>query len=192
MPGQKGNGGEREVSKLLQGWWQTEFPGITFARTPQSGGWVKNQSTQGFNLYGDVISTDPNFPFSVEVKRDESWNLAQLQKRCPTSPLWDWWLQCQADAAKSNKLPLLFFRKNRQPWYVWIPFDLRHSINERLTDDLSYKTLRPVQIFTQDQLCSVQYGKFRPSMVLAYDLLIIPPKIVQDAAQQFKQVLNPG
>lgn len=177
MPGQKGNGGEREVSKLLQDWWQTEFPAVTFARTPQSGGWVKNQTTAGFNLYGDVISTDPNFPFSVEVKRDESWNLAQLQKRCPTSPLWDWWLQCQADAIKSKKLPILFFRKNRQPWYVWIPGILKGAGKPC------------VMIFTNEQLCSIAYGRFWPVMLKAETFLENKPS---GYLSETSVLLNPG
>ncbi len=106
----KGGRGERAMVKLLSKWW-----GSKFFRTPRSGAFA----TQGFthvdmNAAGDIMTPDKTFPFSVEVKWQEDWCLDQLltSEVCKT---WKWWEQC-VDECPEGMIPLLVFKRNRQPW----------------------------------------------------------------------------
>lgn len=112
---QKGGGGERQVAKLLQAWWRQLDPQARFVRVPRSGGWLYGPE---FGACGDVMAkADPPLVFGVEVKRHERWTMQNLLAGEP-SPVWAWWRQCQDDAKKLGKEPMLWFRKNRQPWLV--------------------------------------------------------------------------
>jgi hypothetical protein len=107
----KGNRGERQIVKLLKPWWGAEF-----YRTPRSGAFA----TQGFsskdlNLAGDVATKDPDFPFCVEAKWQEDWNMEQLLTSDVCLP-WKWWKQC-VDETPVGKISLLVFKRNFQPWY---------------------------------------------------------------------------
>lgn len=108
---QKGAGGELEVARLIQPWWARVEPGVAFARTPGSGGWGKAPIKQGFEIFGDLMTTGVRFPFTVEVKRREEGsprNFVQGKK----TPVWGWWQQVQGDAALSKLEPVLFYRRN--------------------------------------------------------------------------------
>lgn len=122
MSKNKGNAGEREVCALLKPWWAAHEPTapngkpIHFVRVPLSGGWVYGDS---FDACGDIMTNASSFPFSVEVKRVERWKLAVLLEGKP-SPIWGFWRQCQRDAKKMETEPMLWFRQNRQPWFVML------------------------------------------------------------------------
>jgi len=110
----KGPRGEREAVVMLEKWWRRLEPEVEMVRTPKSGGWAHAAK---FKARGDVM-VDPGterFPFSVEVKRREAWSPDHLLDGRP-SPVWKWWLQCQAAARDEELEPLLLFRKNRRPW----------------------------------------------------------------------------
>jgi|SRR5215472_1665656 len=120
----KGASAERVVCKLLSNWWNfwrqpiDEEP-FKFERTPLSGGWAKGSGKQ-FGTGADIVCSDPDFPFSVEVKRREGWsedNFFAGKK----SPVWKWINQCETQAMEANKYALLFFRKNRMEWHVAFP-----------------------------------------------------------------------
>lgn len=124
MGNQKGSKGEREVSKLLLAWWEQYEPTVgdkklRFVRTPLSGGWLH---ADGFNACGDIMTNSLHFPFSVEVKRRETWSMKRFLDGKP-SPVWSWWLQCQADARSARREPMLWFRQNRKPWMVLLRKD---------------------------------------------------------------------
>ena len=106
----KGSRNERDVAKLMQKW-----TGYEFARTPQSGGlhWKKAHTT------GDIVCIDtihgPRFSFSIECKFHNDINLIHLIDGTTskgTNKVIEFWKQCKRDADNSNKLPLLFMRKN--------------------------------------------------------------------------------
>jgi len=110
----KGARGEQQVVKLLKAWWGSEF-----YRTPRSGAFA----TQGFShkdmsVAADVVTPDHTFPFSVEVKWQESWNMEQLLKSAICDP-WKWWEQCVTECTV-NKIPLLVFKRNNQPWFYML------------------------------------------------------------------------
>lgn len=115
----KGPRGELEVRDLVRAWWRQVEPDVAIERTPRSGGW---HAAAVFRASGDLMVTPgSSFPFSVEVKYREAFSFATLLASRP-SPVWGWWAQCRRDAEKVALMPLLFFRKNRQPWHVmaWV------------------------------------------------------------------------
>lgn len=99
----KGNKFERDIAKLLTSW-----SDISMKRTPMSGGWSKT---------GDITPVKPEdmvkWPFNVELKKRENWNLVDLitGNNIKTSII-SWWEQCLSDSSKSGKIPMLIFTKN--------------------------------------------------------------------------------
>ncbi len=116
----KGQRGERAVAKLFSKWWGAEF-----ARTPMSGGFHTPKFREDWNAEGDLVTPDPDFPFSVECKWHEGWTLDKLIT-APKCEIWDWWKQTK-DQANEGKIPLLVFKRNNMPWYYMIP--LLDSVN---------------------------------------------------------------
>lgn len=105
----KGNRGQRDVAKLLSPWW-----GADFASTPMSGGFATKRFRDEWNAAADVVTPAEDFPFSVEVKWQEDWILDQLLTS-DVCKVWKWWEQC-VDEAPEGMIPLLVFKRNRQPW----------------------------------------------------------------------------
>jgi hypothetical protein len=116
MGRRKGNVAEREVAKLLEAWWRRFDPEARFERTPLSGGL---QHAVEFDVVGDVMVRARGFPWSVEVKRRESAKADRFVAGKPTA-IWGWWREAQDDAQSSGREPMLWFRRNRDPWRVVI------------------------------------------------------------------------
>ena len=107
----KGARGEGLVCALLKEWWKSDF-----ARTPSSGGFKTKKFREDWNAEGDIVTPDETFPFSVEVKWQEDWSLDHILTS-PKSKFWDWWEQAKRETS-TDKLTLLVFKKNRNPWFV--------------------------------------------------------------------------
>lgn len=116
----KGNRAEREVAEFLQKWWRRLEPECRFVRTPGSGGWQGPEVRAEFLASGDLMTTAQRFPFCVEVKRREAW-VEKTVRAGRSSPVWGWWRQAQREAKEIDRLPMLWFRANRQPWIVMVP-----------------------------------------------------------------------
>lgn len=104
----KGAKFERDIAKILSKWWGEEFH-----RTPASGGlhWQADN-----RVAGDIVApVDSDFPFNVECKKQESWNMEQIIKG--TGDVVSWWEQCINDAKRVDEIPLLIFSKNHSPIY---------------------------------------------------------------------------
>lgn len=165
----KGCAGELQVVRLLTAWWCEFEPAlpdgraVRFARTPSSGGW---QHGPGFNACGDVMTNSYRFPFSVEVKRAEAWSLQNLLdgRACP---VWGFWRQCQTDAAKVGKEPLLWFRQNRRPWMVMMRARYASSV----------RGLAPPQVVWTRELCRRVECWELPVLYLAGRVLDHAPEI---------------
>lgn len=119
----KGARGQREVCKMLEAWWGSEF-----TSTPQSGGFATKQFRDEWNAAADIVTPDETFPFSVEVKWQESWCMDMLISS-EKSKLWSWWKQCYTETPE-GKIPLLVFHRNRQPWWYMIPVKDRRPIRD--------------------------------------------------------------
>lgn len=109
----KGNRGENKVAKLFAGWW-----GSDFTRTPSSGGFRTQKFRDDWNAAGDIVTPDESFPFCVEVKNAEGWHLEQLLTS-PECLLVKWWRQA-VEESPEDKIPLLVFTRNYQPFFFMI------------------------------------------------------------------------
>lgn len=109
----KGRRGESQGCAQLKAWW-----GSDFARTPSSGGFKTKKFREDWNAEGDIVTPDETFPFSVEVKWQEEWSLDQILT-APKTKVWDWWEQAKGQTP-DDRLTLLVFKKNRQPWFVML------------------------------------------------------------------------
>lgn len=114
---QKGNNAELQVAHLIEAWWHQIEPGKAFRRSPSSGGWATPEVRADFKASGDLVTKAEKFPFSVEVKRREGWNLANVLAG-RRSPIWRWWAQTNKAAKEMNAHPMLWFRQNREPWRI--------------------------------------------------------------------------
>lgn len=122
----KGSVAEREVAGLLAEWWQRKDPTADFCRTPLSGGWGNPATRGSYKASGDIMTTSTSFPFVVEVKRREGFSFDLLIRglRGGKSPVWGWWQQACTAAREQRGIPLLWLRRNREPWRVMLPASL--------------------------------------------------------------------
>ena len=116
----KGIGGEAEIRSILRAELNMNFE--------------RDLSQYREKGHGDLICTDCDFPFVIEVKR---WG--PLKGR-PDPKAWD---QVCAAAEAAGKYPLLCFRYDRQPWRWRMPVEtvmlagLPHGV-QGLPDDASF------------------------------------------------------
>lgn len=167
----KGKAGEREVCKLLMEWWTPHYPGAVFVKTPGSGGWggasrFHQKVKAGMRASGDVMTTLEEFPFSVEVKREQNWSMQRLLDGRP-SPVWQWWIQAQTQADKDSLVPMLWFRRNREPWHVLLPFEYAKA----------FPLPPPEQAWSRAALLGVDHGGLLPVMYAAESLVQVPPTV---------------
>jgi hypothetical protein len=101
----KGSAFERKVAKIL-----SEAFGVELVRTPMSGGWGRLETK------GDLVTRD-DFPYHVECKKREGWNIDCLLSGKGTKELENWWNQT-TEQCPADKVPLLVFSKNFSPIYV--------------------------------------------------------------------------
>ena len=113
---------EVEVAKALSAWWGEER---SFRRTPLSGAWDKRAG-------GDLVAPE-SFPFCVEAKNVEGWELQQLitsgrrkgdeDGQCLIEKHWGQAVrECQ-----EGKRPMLVFSRNNQPaFYMMLAVDWSH------------------------------------------------------------------
>jgi len=163
----KGNGAEREVAALIKAWWSQIEPDVEVCRTPLSGGWGGPSQRAGFKASGDLMLTAKRWPFTVEVKRREGMSMDRLLQGT-RSPVWGWWRQAQVQGVEMDAIPMLWIRKNRQPWRVLVPWWLGETIRRACVEVYDWDTW---------VLDRVDVGDQDPSMVLADALLALPPKL---------------
>jgi len=166
---QKGNVAEREVAKLLTTWWKQAESETQFIRTPLSGGWSNAEVRGEFKASGDLMTTAQHFPFCVEVKRREAWNLDRVNAGLK-SPVWSWWRQAQTQANEQctdekTVHPMLWLRQSRMPWLVMLPqwLVLTHFFNP----STCFACITPKK--------GVDVGAFEPMLVSASHLLSLDP-----------------
>lgn len=110
----KGSSFELKLAKEFQKWWDKG----EFCRSPGSGGWGRPQHKQGFNASGDIITTNRDFPWCLELKHQEGWTLDQLLLN-DGCIIHSWWEQT-VDETPDDLLPMLIFKKNRQKPMVMV------------------------------------------------------------------------
>ena len=109
----KGNRNELDIAKVFSNW-----SGELVRRTPGSGGW----STAKFGVTADLVCPNKAFPFHVEVKNRDGWLLDDLvtgAREDHDKSILQWWIQC-VTTCPGDKIPMLVFRRARQPWLAMI------------------------------------------------------------------------
>ena len=104
----KGNSNERKLAKQFKEWWGHG----EWAKTPSSGGWATKEVREDFRTCGDIITTAEDFPFCVEAKHQENWELLQLLSNA-NSPIYKFWAQTVEETPEPF-IPLLIIRRNRR------------------------------------------------------------------------------
>ena len=172
----KGKVAEREVAAIIKQWWSTVEPKADFVRTPMSGGWGKTREVRaGFKASGDLMTTASRFPFTIEVKRRESWTLSRLVEGRP-SPVWQWWRQAQTQGEEMELVPLLWIRRNREPWRIIMP--LGFAMEKRLKFFSWTRSESVIQHGTTrtGDLSECDYGEQVPAMMMASEFLALSPR----------------
>lgn len=121
----KGSKNERDLAKVFKDW-----TGFEFTRVPSSGGlrWKRTLDTTGDIMVAEEAHIF-DFPFSIETKfykEVNPWKILRGQQ----SDLDKFMEQAKADADRSGKLPLVFFRFNGMPKYTWFVIMLYEDFEE--------------------------------------------------------------
>lgn len=186
----KGNKAEIEVAKILEPWWATWEPTardgkpIRFVRTPLSGGWGGPDIRGSFRAAGDLMTTAEKFPFAVEVKRREGWQwLPMLRGR--RSPIWGYWRQAIAQAREMSCVPMLWFRKNREPWWVLLPNAVVLNGYPGKGIPTEYMDKKPVFWLRSEYAKGVDVEGVVPALLSAEQFLKVPPITWWQATRDF-------
>jgi len=117
----KGAGFERLIANMF-----AEAYGVSFRRTPLSGGWAAEFA----DAAGDIVCVEPNkfeskhgfsFHYCIECKKSEGWKFGSLFTE---SHMWfdNWWKQLEEECP-GDKIPLLVFSQNYSPIWLVAKFD---------------------------------------------------------------------
>lgn len=106
---------ERRVAKKFCEWTGRNI----FRRTPQSGGFNKNQAqvVAEEEFISDIMCDEPIL-YAIEVKSGDGFSLNAAMNGPDTSKFTEWWEQACNDAEQVGKYPLLWFKPS--PAFDWI------------------------------------------------------------------------
>lgn len=112
----KGSTFERSIAKLFN----ERFDTNEFSRTPGSGAFATTHSLPDhLKIYGDLI-TPQNFKYCIECKK--GYNQINMYSLLDySSKLWEFIDQCQKDAFKCGKQPMVIFKQDRQRTVAIVP-----------------------------------------------------------------------
>jgi len=121
----KGSAFERDVCKLLSKWVQGSEKPYLFWRQPSSGG-LATISELNSDLSGDIRAVNPKGEFfanifSIECKNGyPKTSFWQHLKEIKNFNIKDFWIQCCDDAEKSDRRPMLIYRKKGMKPFIAI------------------------------------------------------------------------
>lgn len=133
----KGSSWERFIAKSLTVWLTGQEKPYCYWRTPSSGAL---QTISGADsVSGDIVAIRPEGKFLTDIFSIEAkvgYPHADFFKHFKESrnEIKDFWLQCVNDAKKSNKFPMLIFKKSGLKPIIGIDFVLHLG----LSNDLLY------------------------------------------------------
>lgn len=127
----KGKGYELKIAKMF-----SKYSGKEFKRSPMSGAWSSTWAGGGHDeVAGDIIApTEEVFPYSLELKNHESFNLVNLYTTGGELP--QFINQVMGDAKRTHKIPALILHKNRSKNYFVLPYsdELFNKLDDSLSD----------------------------------------------------------
>ena len=164
----KGSAFERYICKSLSDWIGADE--VCFWRSAMSGGRATVLAKQGKKadlMSGDISAIGSEGAwltnaYSVECKSYATFSFDHFFTNTPSkSNLPGWWEQCQNDAKRSDKLPMLIFKKNRSPIYIGLDdIGFSHYQASRYEDS---EELDAMYIVFKEQYATlhiVEYDKF--------------------------------
>lgn len=105
----KGSTFELAVAKFFADW-----TGDTVRRTPQSGGWSREEQ---FDVSGDLVFLRTR-TLHVECKNQEGWRLEDLLTGANAGTKIEAWWKQATEECPPHKYPLLVFTRNHLPAFV--------------------------------------------------------------------------
>jgi len=109
----KGGAFERQMANMLNEQFQTK----DFNRTPGSGAFATtHQLPEHITVAGDLI-TPLNFKFCIECKKGYN-NQTIYSLLDYNSKIWDFIEQCEKDAKKMKKVPMIIYKQDRRDTLV--------------------------------------------------------------------------
>ena len=106
----KGSRFERKIATMFN----DRFKTTEFSRTPGSGAFATTHSLpEHLQIYGDLIAPK-NFIYNIECKKGYK-NIKLNNLLDYSSQLYKFINQCEKDAQKCKKEPMLLFQQDRQP-----------------------------------------------------------------------------
>jgi len=165
----KGSGYERDICKMLTMWLTGKDKPYVWWRSPSSGA-LATITAQNPNLTGDIISVLPegNFltdRFSIEIKTGypkSSFN--KFFSNAKNNEIEMFWKQAVNDASKSNKEPMMIYKKDRKEPLIF----LREVVKNKLPqlEELNYFILKfnseRVVVFNTNEF----FTKTKPSDIM--------------------------
>jgi hypothetical protein len=106
----------KQIAKDLGGFDQQRY----LPRAPESGARIQWK--------GDIVAADKLasiWPFLIECKKQEGWQLEGLLKNDNKHIIKEWYTKAAEQAKESyGKTPILIFARNYQPWLVAFPLSI--------------------------------------------------------------------
>lgn len=156
----KGARNERQIAEIFTKWTKRKF-----AKTPASGGlnWKSAFSK------GDIVCTKEGhyFPFCIEAKSYEKIDFSHLlTPGIKNIDILKFWEQCERDAKKCNKIPILMMRYNGLPkgfYFLVVTQQFAKEIHHLLPEFMvslryhDYKTDKPLMILRSTDFFKAHY-----------------------------------
>lgn len=159
----KGSNFERDVAKEF-----TKWSGVKFNRTFASGA-QGDKFSSDVRVTGDLFApVDYNFPFSVECKFHDDFNLRNVFINGSVVQLF--LKQNVSDARRSSRAPMLVAKVSRQDTYVFLPYT--ENLENLLIDKQAPYFFR--RMYYQDDMTKMVY-KFDMIITNLNSLLLATP-----------------
>jgi len=165
----KGSGYERDICKMLTEWLTGKSKPYVWWRSPSSGA-LATITAQNPNLTGDIIAVLPEGHFltdifSIEVKVGyPSSSFNKFFSDCKNNEIEQFWKQACNDSSKSNKEPMLIYKKDRKEPLLFIKEKVKNLFDG--LDDLNYFMLKfgseRVYVFNTNQF----FTKITPNDIM--------------------------
>ena len=151
----RGSGFETEVANKLCAWYKDKD---AFYRVPASGALEWSTS---MNVDGDVTANPKiNFPYMIECKRYENWNIENLLRNNLHFPAWV--AQSVREGHAIKRIPFLVYKRNYHPIYVTAPFSrtIANSLDPYVVKTIEYnseehegkESIKTITFFLDDML----------------------------------------
>tara|TARA_R110002020_G_C16178785_1_gene764639 strand:- start:211 stop:747 length:537 start_codon:yes stop_codon:yes gene_type:complete len=155
----KGGAFERQVANMLN----EQFDTKEFCRTPGSGAFATTHQhlPEHITVAGDLI-TPQNFKFCIECKK--GYNDQTIYSLLDyNSKVWEFVEQCEKDAKKLNKVPMIIYKQDRRDILVITYKDMFSTLIPSITifkDSIETLTAHTYSIYKLKDIIAEHRGKW--------------------------------